>query len=174
MAFSEDAAIAGRGATRPGIHARAVRLGNGQGRPAPGLYASRANWKLALENYHECYHCVPAHPEFARLHALARPNNRALSDAPDPKSGLVDFERWDADPGAGEVVRVMRSHLLPGFETGSRDTRRVAPPMGEGGRREDGLVVFGELGFLTAFLAYPDHGVIYRFVPVSPLRPGWR
>ena len=25
--------------------------------------------------------------------------------------------------------------------------------------------VFGELGFLSAFLAYADHGVIYRFVP---------
>jgi Rieske 2Fe-2S family protein len=25
--------------------------------------------------------------------------------------------------------------------------------------------VFGELGFLSAFLAYPDYGVIYRFIP---------
>ena len=28
-------------------------------------YRVAANWKLALENYHECYHCAPAHPEFA-------------------------------------------------------------------------------------------------------------
>ena len=27
-----------------------------------------ANWKLAVENYLECYHCLPAHPEYAKLH----------------------------------------------------------------------------------------------------------
>ena len=44
-------------------------------------YRVAANWKLVMENYHECYHCAPAHPEFAVLHALARPNNRALCAA---------------------------------------------------------------------------------------------
>jgi len=133
-------------------------------------YTVAANWKLAMENYHECYHCAPAHPEFARLHALARPNNRSLSDEPDVLSGLADFEDWEADRLDREVVRVMRSHLVASCETGSRDGRRLAPPMGEGGRREDGLVVFAEVGPLSAFLAYPDHGVIYRFIPREPLR----
>jgi len=133
-------------------------------------YAVAANWKLAMENYHECYHCAPAHPEFARLHALARPNNRTLSDEPDALSGLADFEDWEADRLDREVVRVMRSHLVAGCKTGSRDGARLAPPMGEGGRREDGLVVFAEVGPLSAFLAYPDHGVIYRFIPREPLR----
>ena len=40
------------------------------------MYRVAANWKLALENYHECYHCGPAHPEFSVLHALARPGGR--------------------------------------------------------------------------------------------------
>ncbi|HEY2050974.1 MAG TPA: aromatic ring-hydroxylating dioxygenase subunit alpha [Caulobacteraceae bacterium] len=133
-------------------------------------YTVAANWKLAMENYHECYHCVPAHPEFARLHALARPNNRTLSDEPDALSGLADFENWGADGLDREVVRVMRSHLVSGCQTGSRDGQRLAPPMGEGGRRDDGLVVFAEVGPLSAFLAYPDHGVVYRFIPREPLR----
>ena len=29
-------------------------------------YRVAANWKLVMENYHECYHCGPAHPEFSR------------------------------------------------------------------------------------------------------------
>jgi Rieske 2Fe-2S family protein len=33
----------------------------------------------------------------------------------------------------------------------------------------DGACVFAELGFLSAFLAYPDYGVIYRFVPRAVL-----
>src|SRR5215472_8334514 len=36
-------------------------------------YSFAANWKLAVENYLECYHCAPAHPEYSRLHALEQP-----------------------------------------------------------------------------------------------------
>jgi Rieske 2Fe-2S family protein len=37
----------------------------------------------------------------------------------------------------------------------------MAPPMGPA----DGTCVFAEVGYLSAFLAYGDHGVIYRFMP---------
>jgi Rieske 2Fe-2S family protein len=30
-------------------------------------YDVRANWKVVLENYNECYHCGPVHPELCRL-----------------------------------------------------------------------------------------------------------
>ncbi len=30
-------------------------------------YAVAANWKVMLENYNECYHCGPVHPELCRL-----------------------------------------------------------------------------------------------------------
>ena len=33
-------------------------------------YSISANWKLAIENYQECYHCATAHPEYAKLHTL--------------------------------------------------------------------------------------------------------
>ncbi|MGH7122743.1 MAG: aromatic ring-hydroxylating oxygenase subunit alpha, partial [Stellaceae bacterium] len=39
-------------------------------------YSFAANWKLAVENYLECYHCGPAHPEYSRLHALEQPKPR--------------------------------------------------------------------------------------------------
>jgi phenylpropionate dioxygenase-like ring-hydroxylating dioxygenase large terminal subunit len=32
--------------------------------------AVRANWKLVLENFVECYHCVHAHPEFTSVFVL--------------------------------------------------------------------------------------------------------
>ena len=31
------------------------------------VYNVQANWKLVLENFMECYHCGPMHPEFCRL-----------------------------------------------------------------------------------------------------------
>ena len=132
-------------------------------------YRVAANWKLVMENYHECYHCGPAHPEFSVLHALARPNNRTLCAQPDPDTGLADFEAWASAPDGRETARVMRSELTQGALTGSADGSPLAPPMGPAGARWDGQCVFGELGFLSAFLAYADHGVIYRFIPRAAL-----
>jgi Rieske 2Fe-2S family protein len=31
------------------------------------VYDVRANWKLIIENYSECYHCAPVHPALAKL-----------------------------------------------------------------------------------------------------------
>ncbi len=30
-------------------------------------YDVAANWKVVAENYNECYHCGPVHPELSRL-----------------------------------------------------------------------------------------------------------
>jgi len=122
-------------------------------------YSVRANWKLVLENYHECYHCGPAHPEFAQLHVLARPGGRRI--------GAADVEAWGAAPDGQETVRVMHSPMADGTQSGSRTGASLAPLMGRAAY--DGGCVFAELGFLSAFLAYPDYGVIYRFLPTSVL-----
>jgi phenylpropionate dioxygenase-like ring-hydroxylating dioxygenase large terminal subunit len=120
-------------------------------------YTVAANWKLVMENYHECYHCQPAHPEFSVLHALARPGARSLD-------GSDDFEAWDAAPDGREVGRVMASPLARGQLSGTRDGALAAPPMTDEPAAV-GACVFSEVGFLSALLAYQDHGVIYRFIP---------
>jgi len=125
------------------------------------LYPVSSNWKLALENYHECYHCAPAHPEFSVLHALARPGGRSLNIKAATDVDFRDTEEWLPQPDGREVVRVMRSVMSEGCDSGSADGRMIAPIMGP----LDNHCMFGELGFLSAFLAYPDYGVIYRFIP---------
>jgi len=128
-------------------------------------YTVAANWKLVMENYHECYHCAPAHPEFSVLHALARPNARKVRTRAESRAepgAIADFEAW-TPADLGETVRVMRSDLAAGAVSGSRDGKPLAPLMGRA--RHDGASVFAELGLLSAFLAYPDHGVLYRFIP---------
>jgi Rieske 2Fe-2S family protein len=129
-------------------------------------YGVAANWKLVMENYHECYHCAPAHPEFSVLHALARPDARHLQTNTDPLTGWADFEAWAPAPDADEVARVMGSDLAKGCVSGGDDGRALAPPMGAA---LAGHCVFAELGFVSAFLAYRDYGVIYRFTPRAPL-----
>ena len=40
-------------------------------------YEVAANWKVIAENYNECYHCGPVHPELSRLvPAFARRRRR--------------------------------------------------------------------------------------------------
>jgi phenylpropionate dioxygenase-like ring-hydroxylating dioxygenase large terminal subunit len=124
-------------------------------------YQVAANWKLVMENYHECYHCAPAHPEFSVHHALARPKGR-------PMSAPGDIEVWGADADGREVARLMTSALTAGSATGGADGELMAPPM-DGAGGEAGDCVFAEAGFLSAFLAYADHGVVYRFIPRDTL-----
>ncbi|MGI9170095.1 MAG: aromatic ring-hydroxylating oxygenase subunit alpha [Caulobacteraceae bacterium] len=123
-------------------------------------YAVAANWKLAMENYHECYHCAVAHPEFTVHHALARPKGRSLRSE-------GDIEVWGAAADGAEVARMMASALTRGALTGSADGALVAPLMDRQGATGD--CVFAEAGFVSAFLAYADHGVIYRFIPRATL-----
>jgi Rieske 2Fe-2S family protein len=99
------------------------------------------------------------------LHALAKPGERTLSRQADPLTGLADFEAWAPLADGREVARVMRSRLSGSYKTGSEDGSPIAPPMGVAGAHWNGQCVFAELGFLSAFLAYADHGVIYRFIP---------
>lgn len=133
-----------------------------------------ANWKLAVENYMECYHCQPAHPEFARRHVMARPATQTgeLERAARERSralGIriedVDGYGLNANPGQ-ESISVLRSALLAGHATASPDGELLAPLMGAF-TRDDGSSTYFDVGPISDFLAYPDHGVIYRFVPRS-------
>jgi glycine betaine catabolism A len=65
-----DAVAAGR--TLPaqlgGIPGRVARYPLAELRTARRLvYDVRANWKVAVENYNECYHCAGVHPELCRI-----------------------------------------------------------------------------------------------------------
>ena len=51
----------------PELLARAGTDVHGLGFRERSTYALDANWKIAVENYLECYHCAVAHPGFTRL-----------------------------------------------------------------------------------------------------------
>jgi Rieske 2Fe-2S family protein len=53
---------------RFGSYTPFTRYGLGELRAGKTIeYDVRANWKLVLENFMECYHCGPVHPEFCQL-----------------------------------------------------------------------------------------------------------
>ena len=134
----------------------------------------RANWKLAMENYMECYHCQPSHPEFARRHVHARPAAQAaeIERAARARSAALGIDIADVDSyglrarAGQESIAVFRSALLAGHATASPDGAPLAPLMGNF-RAADGSSTYLDVGPVSDFLAYPDHGVMYRFIPRS-------
>ncbi len=68
-----------------------------------------------------------------------------------------------AQPGR-ESVSVFRSALYEGVDSATADSRPVARLMGDF-TGYDGNSTYFDIGPLSDFLAYADHGVIYRFVP---------
>lgn len=130
-----------------------------------------ANWKLAVENYDECYHCGPAHPEFARSHSIHRPTeaNVELFDAMMARAkdtGLdADFvsQVGLSDP-TGVQYFYDRYALFPDYVTGTEDGRPAAPLMGDISDYDGGASNV-QVGPVSFFLAYNDHVVTYRFTP---------
>ena len=72
----------------------------------------QANWKVVLDNFHECYHCGPAHPAFADMidmscyrtttngpwskqkGQLAKTDNKAYPVGPDANHSTVFWFLW--------------------------------------------------------------------------------
>ena len=140
-------------------------------------YPTDANWKLAVENFRECYHCAPAHPEYTMVNAYVNDGDRT------PEARERTVEAWAAEweakgiPARGvrpwghsmEAVQpygAFRQPIRDGYWTLSEDGRPVAPLMGrlEHWDKGETLLIFGPLFYV--YLAN-DHATLFRFTPVS-------
>lgn len=138
-------------------------------------YPIEANWKLAVENYQECYHCATAHPEYARMHTLMldrtrreRVQDKMLGrfEACGLKRIEHDYVDTHARPGE-QGYGYSRTALFEGYQTGSRDGEPVAPLLGDLKGYDGGASDFS-VGPFSFLLAYSDHVVGYVFKPVDP------
>jgi len=134
-------------------------------------YGLAANWKLAVENYVECYHCAPAHPEYAKTHALQQPAHKIekLNARMEERTcalgiEIVTGDRWVGSASGKEAVHSFRYALYDGVATGSEDGAALAPLMGDFVDYDGGITSI-HVGGASFLVCYPDHGVIYRFAP---------
>ncbi|MBN33321.1 MAG: (2Fe-2S)-binding protein [Rhodospirillaceae bacterium] len=140
-------------------------------------YPTDANWKLAVENFRECYHCAPAHPEYTVVNAYVNDGDRE----PEKRAALVNawVEEWEAKGVAARDFRLwgdlleseqpigaFRQPIREGSWTLSEDGQPVAPLMGDLKEWDKGetLLIFGPLFYV--YLAN-DHATLFRFTPVS-------
>ena len=137
-------------------------------------YPVAANWKLALENYMECYHCAPAHLEYSRSHSLKDPSsaNIELKNCLLKKSIDVGLSGEELQINLLESNNVemdfyfSRYPLFQGYKTGSKSGEKLAPLLGRL-KDFDGGTSDIQIGILNNFLSYSDHVIGYRFIPRS-------
>lgn len=141
-------------------------------------YSIEANWKLAVENYQECYHCAPSHQEFAKIHAMAGSPakfaahkdryftglNEKLPSTP-IKTKEANYY-FDLATEGQEGFQYGRNPLIEGALSGSIDAQPVAPLLGHLSEHDGGASEF-MLGPLSFFLIYDDHMLGYRFTPTN-------
>ena len=140
-------------------------------------YPIYGNWKLALENFQECYHCGPSHKSLVTAHNWDQemsPEQRAERGtevaAWVKKEGLRRI-RGRAGMGGGggdqqeEYETSMGGNLNPGFMTGSMDGKAVAPLLPNINEWTYGTRIAGTRFFTFYAQCYDDHIGIARFTP---------
>lgn len=145
---------------------------------ATETYRMAANWKLAIENNLECYHCLPRHPQYTAANAFVRADEKV-------STGHVErfdayHEEWRGRLEArgiptgrseliatgGQLCRAGTWPLAPDQLTGSRDGKGVAPFLGRI-TEYDESVTTGCIGFLTYIAAMCDYALLVSYVPQS-------
>jgi Rieske 2Fe-2S family protein len=108
-------------------------------------YDAATNWKIATENYHECYHCSSIHPELCRVTP--------------PKSG----ENYATDgPWVGGWMS-----LREGMDTMSLDGASHGVPLR--GLDEQGLrtVIYVNIFPNILLSLHPDYVMTHRMIPLA-------
>jgi phenylpropionate dioxygenase-like ring-hydroxylating dioxygenase large terminal subunit len=149
-------------------------------------YPTDANWKLVVENFLECYHCSPSHPEFCSMH----PPDALVAFGAGPSSGPADavetylpvLKAWETraaalgrpigtvDDGAesSHLRLLLQRTLRDGYETETRDGRPVATLMGKRAGWDQGRMYLAFSPF-TQVVATNDFAVLFTFTPRSTL-----
>lgn len=95
-------------------------------------YTLRTNWKLVAENFRECYHCGPAHPEYcsavigANLRESAEGELAVRQVAWQQKGLAITNVNFEND----SFHFAIRYPLRPGVQSYSLDGKAVSKPMG--------------------------------------------
>jgi glycine betaine catabolism A len=111
-------------------------------------YEVEANWKILVENYHECYHCPSIHPELCKVSP--------------PKSGEDHESRGAWVGGSMELEEHADTMSLTGQSFAPR-----LPHLAEGQERE---VYYYQIFPNLLISPHPDYVMTHRLTPVAPDR----
>ena len=152
-----------------------------------GHYPTTANWKLVVENFFECYHCAPAHPEFSSMHAAESLVAVGAGPSSGPADAIASFtpklKAWEASaaalgrpvgnidepPGTSHLRLLMQRMNKDGARSETHDGSPPAPLMGkragpDGGRMHLSFSPFSQI------VADDHFAVLFCFTPRGPMQ----
>ena len=143
-------------------------------------YPFKANWKLVVENFLECFHCWSNHPELTSVYSHPKLTGstskklnsefifesamweRTVRDMEDPTGGCSTFDiSEDQFAVAFRMTIGEERRLLTQGKNG------LAPLIGKF-ELYDGGETFGYFGPLLSFSLLNDHAMLIRIDPESP------
>ena len=148
-------------------------------------YPTRGNWKLTLDNFYECYHCGPAHPEYCEVHSAEYIQSFGAGSNSGPVSDKFnkELEEWNkkvSDLGhlTGSFEEKNLSYYFRGAErtplsngnlSETIDGTPVSILMGKFRDFDGGYTTIGISPF-NSMLMVNDFATLFRFVPRSTLQ----
>ena len=145
-------------------------------------YPINANWKLAIENFLECYHCGPSHKSLVTTHnwdytltsSQKKRQTKKISAqlGTDPDEAQEEAQGMGSGGmgagGMGSGAGLFEGELNPGFVTGSLDGKPLAPLL-PGISDWTHKTKIATTGYSTGYWqAYDDHVAVARFTPRGP------
>ena len=147
-------------------------------------YPTNGNWKLTLDNFHECYHCQPSHPEYCQVHdkdyiiAYGAGSNTGPSSDKFDKI-LNDWNKKVEKMGhlTGEYTErefndysrsAERTPLKEGMFTETKSGKPASILMGNFKDYDCGYTSVGTSPF-NSLLMCNDFATLFTFIPVNPL-----
>jgi Rieske 2Fe-2S family protein len=149
-------------------------------------YPTSANWKLIVENFVECYHCAPAHPEFCSMH----PPEALIAFGAGPSSGPADavekylpaVKAWEAraaklgrpigtvddGPESSHLRLLLQRTIREGYDSETQDGRPASSLMGRRTAFDQGRMYLSFSPF-TQLVATNDFAVLFLFTPRSTM-----
>jgi Rieske 2Fe-2S family protein len=149
------------------------------------IYPTFGNWKLTLDNFHECYHCQPSHPEYCSVHdpeyilaygagSGTGPSsvkfNKLLNEWNKKVKSLGHLTGEYSDKEINKYSRsAERTPLKEGKFTETRSGKPLAKLMGKFKEYDRGYTSVGTSPFNSLAMCN-DFATLFTFIPKSTLQ----
>tara|TARA_Y100000590_G_scaffold411233_1_gene505067 strand:- start:1028 stop:2263 length:1236 start_codon:yes stop_codon:yes gene_type:complete len=146
------------------------------------IYPTDGNWKLTLDNFHECYHCQPAHPEYCQVHDPQYIISYGAGSNTGPSSSMFnkklnDWNNKVKDMGylTGEYAETEfnnysrsaeRTPLKEGKYNETKSGKPISKLMGKFKEYDRGYTSVGTSPF-NSLLMCNDFATLFTFIPKS-------
>jgi len=144
-------------------------------------YPMKANWKLAMENWRECYHCAVGHPEFCKVTGADRTFASARNRAQYDRRESEWRDKWNREGLLTKQVRLdppstfytaNRYALADGNATESMDGKPVAPLMGDLQDPEAGTLGVNIFPIFSVQV-HSDYAFVLNMKPIDAARTSY-